>query len=59
MASPSQRRLLAALLLRPGRAVPADTLVEAVWGPRPPPTAAATLQSYVSRLRRTLGPRCW
>ncbi len=55
VASPSQRRLLAALLLRPGEVVPVGTLVDAVWGERPPATAAATLQSYVSRLRRVLG----
>lgn len=55
LASPSQRRLLAALLLRADRVVPATTLVDMLWGERPPPTAAATLQSYVSRLRRVLG----
>lgn len=51
-----QRRLLAALLMRAGRAVPMGTLVDAIWGDGPPRTAVATVQSYVSRLRTTLGP---
>lgn len=54
--SPHQRRLLAALLLRPGRVVPVGTLVDALWGTDPPATAATTIQSYASRLRRLLGP---
>src|SRR5215831_16107754 len=50
-----QRVVLAALLLKSNRVVPLDELVEALWGPRPPATARATLQSYVTRLRKTLG----
>jgi len=50
-----QRVVLAALLLKSNRVVPLDELVEALWGPRPPATARATLQSYVMRLRKTLG----
>ncbi|WP_204011115.1 AfsR/SARP family transcriptional regulator [Virgisporangium aurantiacum] len=49
------RRLLTALVLRIGRPVSMPTLVDAVWGPRPPPSAVNTVQSYVSRLRRPLG----
>jgi DNA-binding SARP family transcriptional activator len=49
-----QRAVLAALLLDLGRAVPADRLVDQVWGGDPPPRAAASLQAYVSRLRRQL-----
>jgi DNA-binding SARP family transcriptional activator/Flp pilus assembly protein TadD len=55
-ASVRQRRLLAALLLRVGRPVPMDALVEAVWGERPPRSAVNSAQSYVSRLRGLLGP---
>jgi predicted ATPase/DNA-binding SARP family transcriptional activator len=51
-----QRRLLAALSLRPGQVLPADVLVDAVWGPRPPPSAAKLLQVYVSQLRKLLEP---
>jgi DNA-binding SARP family transcriptional activator/tetratricopeptide (TPR) repeat protein len=51
-----QRALLAALLLRAGRPVPADVLAEIVWDGMPPPGAQTTLRSYVLRLRRVLGP---
>ncbi|WP_447002103.1 BTAD domain-containing putative transcriptional regulator [Saccharothrix isguenensis] len=50
-----QRVLLASLLLRPNEVVPADALVSHLWGEHPPRTARATLQTYVQRLRRTLG----
>jgi DNA-binding SARP family transcriptional activator len=48
------RLVLAALVAAGGRPVSADALIETVWGDRPPATAAGTLQSYVSRLRRAL-----
>ena len=50
------KALLAFLLLRPGRLVSTDVLVDALWGERPPPTAAAALRNYVSQLRGVLGP---
>ena len=53
---PRQRRLLAALLLRPNRTVPADELVDAVWGEDPPATARSALQVHVSQLRKLFGP---
>jgi DNA-binding SARP family transcriptional activator len=37
--------------------VSADRLIEAVWGEVAPATAANTLQSNVSYLRRALGDR--
>ena len=46
-----QRAVLAALLLRAGEVVPVERLVDEVWGDDPPPSAAHTLESYVSRLR--------
>src|SRR4051794_37163882 len=49
------KALLAFLLLRPGRPVSADVLVDALWGERPPPTASAALRNYVSQLRGVLG----
>jgi hypothetical protein len=49
------RVLLAALALSPGVAVPVWRLVELVWGADPPDTAARTLQSYIARLRKSLG----
>jgi DNA-binding SARP family transcriptional activator len=51
-----QAKVLAVLLLEANRVVPADRLVELVWGDEPPPSAAATLQAYVSNLRRALEP---
>lgn len=49
------RLMLTVLLAASGRALPVDTLVDAVWGDAPPASAVGTLQSYVSRLRRRLG----
>ncbi len=49
------RTLVAALALG-GEAMSSGRLVEEVWRSDPPPSATATLQSYLSRLRRTLGP---
>jgi DNA-binding SARP family transcriptional activator/Tfp pilus assembly protein PilF len=54
--APLQRVLLAALLVRTGELVPADTLAEMVWDGAPPGGAEITLRSHVSRLRQVLGP---
>jgi DNA-binding SARP family transcriptional activator/Tfp pilus assembly protein PilF len=51
---PRHRRLLAILLLHAGQVVPAGTLTEALWGPAPPPSAAAMLHVRVSELRSAL-----
>jgi predicted ATPase/DNA-binding SARP family transcriptional activator len=53
---PGQRRLFAALLVRPGYVVTLDTLADVLWGPSPPATARNILHGYVSALRRTLEP---
>ena len=50
-----QRALLAMLALHPGQMVPADQLVEALWGDDPPPAVRNGLQGLVSKLRRLLG----
>src|SRR3954469_18914021 len=50
------RALLAALLLRAGEVVPADRLIGDLWGEDAPSSARASLQNFVSQLRRTLGP---
>lgn len=52
--TPKSRALLAALLLEPNRLVSRERLAAALWGERPPATAAAALSNYVSQLRRTL-----
>ncbi|HEX3715737.1 MAG TPA: AfsR/SARP family transcriptional regulator, partial [Trebonia sp.] len=48
------RGLLTALALEPGHPVPKATLVDWIWGERPPPGAVNALQRLVSRLRRAL-----
>ncbi|MFJ3701364.1 MULTISPECIES: AfsR/SARP family transcriptional regulator [unclassified Streptomyces] len=53
--SPQQRALLAALLLRYGRTATAAELIDALWGDEPPSQALATVRTYASRLRKTLG----
>ncbi|MBD0348469.1 MAG: AAA family ATPase [Thermoleophilia bacterium] len=50
-----QRALLAVLLLHAGEVVSTDRLIDALWGERPPNTAAKALQVYVSQLRKALG----
>ena len=50
-----QRAVLAALLTRAGRPVPADELIEAAWGDRLPDHPKAALQTVLSRLRTALG----
>ena len=50
-----QRALLAMLALHPGQMVPADQLVEGLWGENPPPAVRNGLQGLVSKLRRLLG----
>src|SRR3984957_18679303 len=48
------RGLLIALALEPGHAVPKATLVDWIWGERPPSEAANALQRLASRLRKAL-----
>ncbi|MCP2336568.1 AfsR/SARP family transcriptional regulator [Actinomadura rupiterrae] len=52
--SGAQRALLAALLLSANQVVPADRLVELIWGAEPPASAEANLRTHVSALRRLL-----
>jgi DNA-binding SARP family transcriptional activator len=55
LGGPRPRALLALLLLRANSVVPAEKLIDELWGDAPPATAANVLQSYVSSLRRVLG----
>jgi DNA-binding SARP family transcriptional activator/tetratricopeptide (TPR) repeat protein len=48
------KRLLEILLLERGRPVAKDRLAELLWGNEPPRNVAATLETYVSLLRRRL-----
>ncbi|MET7456244.1 BTAD domain-containing putative transcriptional regulator [Streptomyces sp. NPDC005574] len=56
LGSPQQRAVLAALLLRRGRAVPLAELLDAVWGEEQPTAAVSVLRTYVSRLRKLVEP---
>jgi DNA-binding SARP family transcriptional activator len=49
------RTLLAYLLVHANEVVSRDRLIDEVWGPEPVKTAGASLQNYVSRLRKALG----
>jgi DNA-binding SARP family transcriptional activator len=48
------RALLAGLLLQPNEVVPADRLIDELWGEDSPEDAAAALRVNVSRLRKAL-----
>jgi predicted ATPase/DNA-binding SARP family transcriptional activator len=50
------RALLVRLLLDRNRPIPAERLVEDLWEGDPPRSAAQTLQTYVSQLRKAIGP---
>ncbi|MFD9531723.1 BTAD domain-containing putative transcriptional regulator [Streptomyces sp. NPDC060010] len=52
--APKERDLLVLLLLKAGHIVPAEELIDGLWGTTPPTTARTTLQNYVKRLRRVL-----
>lgn len=49
-----QQRILAALLLRAGRVVPVDRLVDCLWPLRPPVTAPSQIRNCAAALRRQL-----
>ena len=51
LGGPRQRALLAALLLRAGRVVPTEQLVDELYGAEPPKTATASLQNSVAALQ--------
>ena len=51
-----QRSLLAILLQHPNAIVSTDHLLAELWGDAPPASADNSIQVYVSRLRKELGP---
>ena len=55
LGGPKQRALLALLLLDANKTVSRDRLIDGLWGERPPPSARHTLDTSVSRMRKTLG----
>ncbi|WP_043841592.1 AfsR/SARP family transcriptional regulator [Amycolatopsis taiwanensis] len=56
LGGPRQRGVLALLVAARGQVVPVDRLVEDLWRGEPPSRALASLQAYVSNLRRLLEP---
>ena len=55
LGGPKQRSVLTVLLLRAGETVSADTLIDEVWGERPPVNVTANLHNCISRLRKAIG----
>jgi DNA-binding SARP family transcriptional activator/tetratricopeptide (TPR) repeat protein len=56
LGSPKQRIVLASLLVDAGRPVGVDVLIDRVWDEAPSGAARRMVSTYVSRLRRVLGP---
>ncbi|WP_345519493.1 BTAD domain-containing putative transcriptional regulator [Nocardioides conyzicola] len=56
LGTPKQRALVAALALSRGWPVSVDSIVDLLWEDQAPPGVTATLQAYVSQLRRVLEP---
>jgi DNA-binding SARP family transcriptional activator/pimeloyl-ACP methyl ester carboxylesterase len=56
LSAAKERSLLAMLALHAGSVVTPVALIDALWGDAPPATARKTLQTYVSNVRRALGP---
>jgi len=56
LGGPRQRAVLAVLLTRANEVVSTDRLIDELWGDEPPGTVMNVLQSYVSHLRKELGP---
>ncbi len=56
LGGPKQRAVLAHLVLRANQLVSAETLIDQVWGEEPPEKARNVVQTYISHLRKALGP---
>ncbi|MEU6084032.1 AfsR/SARP family transcriptional regulator [Streptomyces sp. NPDC047108] len=54
-AAPKARKVLALLVLNPGRVVQTDAMEREVWGARSPRSATTSLQNYVMQIRKHLG----
>jgi WD40 repeat protein/DNA-binding SARP family transcriptional activator/class 3 adenylate cyclase len=55
LGGPKQRAVLAHLLFRANELVPAEALVDQIWGEEPPEQARNIIQTYISHLRKALG----
>ncbi|ETK35903.1 AfsR/SARP family transcriptional regulator [Microbispora sp. ATCC PTA-5024] len=56
LGGPRQRSVLARLLVAGGQVVPVERMIDDLWHEQPPPSALASVQAYVSNLRRALEP---
>jgi DNA-binding SARP family transcriptional activator/ABC-type glycerol-3-phosphate transport system substrate-binding protein len=56
LGGPKQRAVLAQLIVRANELVTADALIDQVWSGDPPEAARGTIHSYISHLRKSLGP---
>ena len=56
LGGPKQRAVLAFLLTHRREPVSLDRMIDQLWGEDAPPKATASLQAYVSNLRRALEP---
>lgn len=54
LGGPKPRAVLAMLALQAGSTVPAERLIDGLWGEDPPATAGKLVQLYVSNLRKAL-----
>ncbi|HYN93815.1 MAG TPA: AfsR/SARP family transcriptional regulator [Pilimelia sp.] len=52
--APKVAQLLAMLLLRPGRLVTTEAIIQELWTATPPRSARSTVQTYVYQLRRCI-----
>jgi DNA-binding SARP family transcriptional activator len=57
LGGPKQRALLAALVLRHGRVVTVEELVEVLWDGSPPATAVTKVQGHVYAIRKAVAER--
>ncbi|WP_432839962.1 AfsR/SARP family transcriptional regulator [Dactylosporangium sp. CA-092794] len=57
LGTPRQREVLAVLALRSGMVMSVAQIVDAVWGPRRPPSVENMVHTYIGRLRRALEPQ--
>lgn len=61
--APRHRAVLAYLLLHAGVAISTDRLIDAMWGPLPPDSARAQIQTTIAAIRRMLrvseADGCW
>ncbi len=56
LGSPKQRAVLALLLVNANQALSVERMIDELWPGEAPASAVATLQAYVSNLRRVLEP---